>query len=209
MSLLRHTLDRMTATLPPTSHAVSDAIRHYRELRQLSRDELTYILSANGHDLDVDDLRAIEDGISAATVDDLTAIAHALDVTPAGLLSHTPIDQPVPEGPLATGVPDNVQHAELRAWVHGDAALDPESRLRWYQRLVSDLWMRSTFIEDQLRGAQLELEELGELAIREADMPPVQRLHERIRAGEYELVQVDLALAMAEQRLEALQGVGH
>jgi hypothetical protein len=42
------------------------------------------------------------------TVDDLMAIAYALDTTPAVLLTHIPIDMPAPEGPLATGLPANL-----------------------------------------------------------------------------------------------------
>ena len=111
MSLLRHTLEPMK-TASPTSAAVSEAVRHYRELRGLTRDELTYVLAANGHELDVDDLRGIEDGMTAATVDDLTAIAYALDISPADMFSHVPADQPVPEGSPATGVPSDVPMAE-------------------------------------------------------------------------------------------------
>ncbi|MGC0141406.1 helix-turn-helix domain-containing protein [Pseudactinotalea sp. Z1732] len=194
--------------LSPTSIAVASAITHYRELRELSRDELSSLLRRTGHELDVDGVRAVEDGISTATVDDLTAIAHALGITPADLLSHVPVDQPVPEGPIATGVPDDVPLAEYRAWLTGSTALDCDSRLQWHQQLISDLRIRSTHVEDQLGGAREELSDLGVLAIREADMPPVQRLNERVRTGEHELVDVDLALALAEQRLADLQSAG-
>src|SRR5438445_378649 len=47
------------------------------------------------------------------------AIEHALDTTPAVLLAHIPIDIPAPEGPLATGLPADLDQAELRAWVEG------------------------------------------------------------------------------------------
>ena len=57
-----------------SSRAVGDAIARYRELRRLSRDELAYALSAVGHDLDVDDLRLIEQGRAIVTVDDLVAV---------------------------------------------------------------------------------------------------------------------------------------
>ncbi|MDZ5076809.1 hypothetical protein [Nesterenkonia sp. HG001] len=75
-------LDHTEANVPPTSHAVSDAVRHYREPRGLTRDELTYVLHHSGYDLDVDDLRGIEDRLTVATVDDPTAIAYALEISP-------------------------------------------------------------------------------------------------------------------------------
>lgn len=61
---------------------MSDAITHYRQLRELTTDELAYVL---------------------LMLDDLVAIAYVLDTTPAVLLSHIPIDMPEPEGPFATG----------------------------------------------------------------------------------------------------------
>lgn len=196
---------RPMTPLPPTSRTVAAAVEHYRELRGLTRDELARLLHHNGHELDVDDIRGIEQRLTSATVDDLTAIACALDTSPAELLSHISVDQPAPEGPAATGVPDNVCPAKHRDWLLGATSLDVDSRLDWHRSLVTGLRMRSVHIEDQLRGAQQELEDLGELAVREADMPPVQRLHARIDDGEQQLSQTDLALATAEQRLQDLQ----
>jgi hypothetical protein len=123
------------------------------------------------------------------------AIAHALDTTPAVLLTHIPIDIPAPEGPLATGLPADLDQAELRAWVEGRTELDRESRLQWWEDRTSRLRVLSTHHEEQLQGAYAELRELGELAEQEADAPPVQVLHERIRDGEYAMNQADLALA--------------
>lgn len=195
-------------TTLPTSTAVSSAVRHYRELRQLTRDELSHLMRHNGHHLNVEEVRGIEQRLTAATVDDLTALAYALDVTPADLLGHTPIDQPVFDGSAATGLPEDVQQAELRAWLSGSTDLDAQTRLSWHQQLITDLQMKATHIEDQLHGAQEEISSLGVLAIREAEMPPVQRLKQRVRQGEHEIAQIDVALAMAQQRLEELQEPG-
>jgi hypothetical protein len=95
---------------------------------------------------------------------------------------------------------------ELRAWAEGRTALDPQSRIGWWQDRVSRLRVLSTHHEEQLQGAHEEIRELGELALLEADAPPVQVLQSRIRDGEYALNQADLALAVAEQQLEALCG---
>ncbi|WP_169252845.1 helix-turn-helix transcriptional regulator [Brevibacterium sp. 'Marine'] len=75
------------ADFPPTSRAFADAVHHYRQLRDLSLDELAYVLSQLGHGLTTADLRRIEHWERAATVDNLIAIAAALGVRPAILLS--------------------------------------------------------------------------------------------------------------------------
>ncbi|SMX99700.1 hypothetical protein BLIN101_03397 [Brevibacterium linens] len=204
MSVLGPTLDAM-ADLPPTSRAFADAVHHYRQLRDLSLDELAYVLAQLGHGLTTEDLRRIEHGEQAATVDDLIAIAAALGARPAILLSHIPIDMPVPDTALATGLPADLEQPELRAWLEGKTTLDHRARLRWAVDQVSRLQIRSGHFEDQLRAAREELHELGELADREADAPQVVDLHDRIREGEHELTQAELGLALAERRLEDLR----
>lgn len=79
--------------LPPTSRAFADAVHYYRQLRDLSLDELSYVLAQLGHGLTT---RHIERREQAATVDDLIAIAAALGSRSAILLSHIPIDMPAP-----------------------------------------------------------------------------------------------------------------
>lgn len=204
MSAPRRTLDAMV-DLPPTSRAVADAVHHYRQLRELTLDELAYVLAQLGHGLTTEDLRRIEDAERPATVDDLIAIAAALDARPAILLSHIPIDMPVPETPLATGLPADVEQPELRAWLEGKTGLDHRARLRWAIDQVARLQIRSTHFEDQLRAAREELNELGELALQEADAPQVVDLEYRIREGGHELTQAELGLALADQRLERLR----
>ncbi|MFE4835528.1 hypothetical protein ACFRAU_12700 [Arthrobacter sp. NPDC056691] len=190
----------------PTTLAVSDAITHYRQLRELSCDELSYVLSMLGYTLSSDAIAAVENRERPVTVDDLVAISYALGTSPAVLLTHIPIDMPAPEGPLASGLPADVEPLELRAWAEGRTALDPRSRIGWWQDKVSRLRVLSMHYEEQLQGAYEEIRELGELALQEADAPPVQVLQSRIRDGEYALHQADLALATAEQQLEALRG---
>lgn len=191
--------------LPPTSRAFADAVHHYRQLRDLTLDELAYVLAQLGHGLTTEDLRRIENAERPATVDDLIAIAAALGARPAILLSHIPIDMPVAEAPLATGLPADVEQPELRAWLESRTGLDHRARLRWAINQVSRLQIRSTHFEDQLRAAREELNELGELALQEADAPQVVALEDRIREGEHELTQAELGLALAERRLEDLR----
>jgi transcriptional regulator with XRE-family HTH domain len=191
--------------IPPTSQAVSDAITHYRQRREMNHDELADVLSTLGHPLSARALAEMENRNRPVTVDDLIALAYALGTTPAVLLAHIPIDMPEPEGPLATGLPSDVDHPELRAWIEGRTALDHASRVGWWQNRVGRLRMLSLHHEEQLQGAYAELRDLGELAIQEADAPPVQALHARIRDGQYALNQTDLALALAEQQLDRLR----
>lgn len=192
-------------SLPPTSLAVSDAITHYRQLRKLTRDDLAYVLETCGHPLSAEFIAEMENRQRTVTVDDLMALAYALDATPAALLTHIPIDMPMPEGPLATGLPASLDQAELRAWVEGATCLDHESRVRRSADRVSRLRVLSTHLEEQLQGARAEIRELGDLAGQEADGVPVQVLQDRVRDGEYALNQTELALALAERRLDSLR----
>ncbi|MFE4336722.1 DNA-binding protein [Streptomyces sp. NPDC056831] len=189
----------------PTSLAVSDAITHYRQLRELTCDELAYVLLVLGHPIPADAIAEIERCERPVTVDDLVAIAYALDTTPAVLLAHIPIDMPEPEGPLGTGLPSDVDQAELRAWIEGRTALDRESRVRWWEERAGRLRVRSAHHEEQLQGAYAELYELGELALQEADALPVQRLQWRIKDGEHALNQSEVALALTEHQLDNLR----
>ncbi|WP_265446017.1 hypothetical protein [Flexivirga meconopsidis] len=84
--------------------------------------------------------------------------------------------------------------------------LDYASRQRWAQDRVQRLEIRSPRVEDQLQAAYEELRDLGELADQETDAMPVIRLHDCIQTGDYDLSQVNVALAYAEQRLGWLQG---
>ncbi|GAA1180076.1 hypothetical protein [Nesterenkonia xinjiangensis] len=103
-------------------------MRHYREPRGLTRDELTYVLHHSGYDLDVDDLRGIEDRLTVATVDAPTAIAYVLEISPADLLTHIPVDQPVSEGSRTTGLPCDVETCELHDSTSGKTSLDRQCR---------------------------------------------------------------------------------
>lgn len=196
--------DPFMLPLAPTSLAVSDAITHYRQLRELTRDELAYVLEMSGHSLGVDAITEMENRDRPVAVDDLVAISYALGTTPAVLLTHIPIDMPDPEGPLATGLPGDVQQAEARAWIEGRTMLDHESRVLWWQNEVGRLRVLTAHHEEQLQGAYAEIRDLGELATQEEDASQVQALHILIHDGEHALNQSEVALALAEMQLDAL-----
>ncbi|MFJ5725775.1 DNA-binding protein [Streptomyces sp. NPDC093149] len=184
---------------------MSDAITHYRQLRELTIDELAYVLLMLDHPISADALAEMERCACPVTVDDLVAIAYVLDTTPAVLLSHIPIDVPEPEGPLATGLPSDVDQTELRAWLEGKTTLDRQSRLSWWKERVARLRVRAAHHEEQLQGAYAELCELGDPADQEADAPPMQRLQWRIQVVEHALNQSEVALALTEHRLDNLR----
>jgi len=188
----------------PTSLAVSAALTHYRTQAELTIDELAFVTLMHGCEVPADRLRAIERCGQSATVDELMLLAVVLDITPADLLSYVPEDAPLPEHPLATGVPADVDPQELRAWLQGQTGLDAVSRRRWAEERVQCLSIRAAHLEDQLRAAHEELQQLGELALQEADAVPMILLHDRIQDGEHALSQTSTGLAYAELRLEQL-----
>ncbi|MGW0895535.1 DNA-binding protein [Streptomyces goshikiensis] len=182
---------------------MSDAITHYRQLRELTIDELTCVLLMLDHPISADALAEMERCARPVSVDDLVAIAYVLDTTPAVMLSHIPIDMPEPDGPLATGLPNDVDQAELRAWLEGKTTLDRATRVSWWKERVARLRVRAAHHEEQLQGAYAELRELGDLAHQEASALPV--LQHRIQDGEHALNQSEIALALTEHRLDNLR----
>jgi transcriptional regulator with XRE-family HTH domain len=192
-------------TLSPTSLAVSAAVADHREAAGLTVDELAETVRHLGYRMTPADIRAIEAGEVPATVDDLVALAVALGTTPVVLLSHVPADLPDPdEGPIATGVPDDVAGSQLRDWMEGRTALDRQSRVAYWRERASRLELRRIHHQEQQEAAATELADLGELALQEADAGPVIALHERVDEGDWLLGQCDRAQALIEHRLDRL-----
>lgn len=198
------TLRAMSHTAPaPLACSVAHAITHYRDLGMLDTEHLAEILAVLGSPLTAADLRDIEDGTRLVALDDLPALARALEVTVPQLLAHVPPDTPLEEPP-ALGVPDDMSPGEFRAWLEGRTGLTLVSRIAWVEDQIADLQVAATHHADQLDGARAEIAALGELAIQEADTPPVWRLEERLRSATHAVQQVDMALAYAEQHRENL-----
>lgn len=89
----------------PISRVVACAGTHFRQNRRLTPDELAFVLSGLGHDLNADDQGPI--GRRHQRRDRLRSRRHravALDVTPAQLLSHIP-DSDAHRGALARSRP--------------------------------------------------------------------------------------------------------
>ena len=192
----------------PTTLAVADAIACSRRTRDLTQDELAYLVSLHGFEISPDAIGDIEGAQRPTTVDELFAIAHVLDVSPALLLSHVPADSERPEGaPIATGLPPDLVPAELSEWVVGHILLDDESRLRWWQDQKVRLDILTTHLEEQLEGARAELRDLGELAAQEADSAPIERLIARIRDAELAVHDIERAHVAVDMRLDELLGL--
>ncbi|MCY0954292.1 hypothetical protein [Streptomyces sp. H27-S2] len=67
---------------------MSDAITHYRQLRELTIDELAYVLLMLDHPISADALAEMERCARPVTVDDLVAIAYVLDTTRGAAVAH-------------------------------------------------------------------------------------------------------------------------
>ncbi|EDY61331.1 MULTISPECIES: hypothetical protein [Streptomyces] len=78
----------MHAVVPSRGLAGSDAITHYRQLRELTVDELACVLEMLDHPVSADGRAEMERDARPVTVDDLVAISCALDAAPVLLLSH-------------------------------------------------------------------------------------------------------------------------
>lgn len=190
--------------LLPTGGAVAAAIAHHRKISGLSYESLEIALADNGHPISALDLALMEVGEAPVTVDDLVAIAFALDTTPTDLLTHIDGDDPSPEYPFATGLPGDAEMPEVRDWILGRARLDRASRLRWWRNERQCLLVRRAHVVEHLEAARAELTDLGELALQEADALPVQRLHARIHDGEFALDLVRRAMARADRHVDDL-----
>ena len=117
--------------LGPTGRIVASRIAEIREARQMTFATLASKLAELGHPIPTLGLRRIESRARRVNVDDLVAIAVALDVSPQALL--------MPEydtAILPTALPSNFTAAEARAWMRGDLNLTLESRHDfWLERL--------------------------------------------------------------------------
>lgn len=193
--------------LRPTGHAVADAVQHHRQLCELSRDELSFVLRQLGYDLSAEDISEIENRQREVTVDDLMGLAYALETTPVVMLAHIPIDLPGAEVPLATGLPSDVEQQELIEWMTGQTTLDLPTRTQWWRDKIERLEMRAAHLEEQLGGAYLDLKERGlPASVTDEEVTADARsLHQRIHSCEYEITQTDLAIVFAEQHLSDLE----
>jgi transcriptional regulator with XRE-family HTH domain len=128
-----------TSDLGPTGEHVARAVRTFREARHLGYAELSRRLTKQGRTIPPLGLRRIEAGERRVDVDDLVALALALDVAPVALL--LPADRDSYRPLVAGGEPYTWQHI----WLWGTGL----------QPLSGDML---TFIRDSnpIKWAQIE-----------------------------------------------------
>lgn len=136
--------------LGPTGQRASERVAHFRGLRRLTYQSLADRLSSLGWPIPELGLRRIESGARRVTVDDLTALAVALDVSPLALI----LPPRAEEGPLPTGVPDGLTSAEVWAWSREQTALAPESRFDFWADEAARLWDEMAAYEQMRSAAQ-------------------------------------------------------
>lgn len=119
--------------LGPTGRHVADRLAELRASRNLTYQGLSDRLTELGWPIPELGLRRIEARARRVTVDDLLALASALNVSPLDLLL------PRSEGELPTAVPEDVNLDEVWAWAKQQTNLNPEARASYWRLQAVDL----------------------------------------------------------------------
>lgn len=182
--------------LGPSGLTVARAIAHHRQQQGLTYAELERRTEQIGHKVGTVALRRIEAHARRVDVDDLTALAVALRVSPVDLLTHIPPEKPLPdEITVVTGLRPDFPPAELAAWMAGKTGVTTQERIvYWNQALVE--------IED---GRRLAAEEIREARERCDQDPRSLDLIERAHNAESDLAIIHRARDMARRRLWLLK----
>jgi transcriptional regulator with XRE-family HTH domain len=106
---------RPAAQYGPTAEAVAQNVRRLRERRGMTIYSLSGALRDAGRPITPSAIAKIEKQQRQVTVDDLTALATVLDVSPAALLL-----PPVEDGPVNITPAKSVPWAVAWRWAHGE-----------------------------------------------------------------------------------------
>jgi transcriptional regulator with XRE-family HTH domain len=127
---------RPAAQYGPTAEAVAQNVRRFRERRGLSIYSLSGALSKIGRPITPSAIAKIEKQQRQVTVDDLTALAEVLDVSPSTLLL-----PPFSDGPVNITPDKSVPWLVAWRWAHGEhppftpgGADDPRGDRDWAER---------------------------------------------------------------------------
>lgn len=114
-----------------TSDVVAAKVREIRQERQLDLAALSERLTDLGWPIPVAALSRLENGNRRVDVDDLFALANALDVSPIVLLGDSDAD------PLGTALPENALSPEVLAWLRNDmpSFRGGDRQLYWHARI--------------------------------------------------------------------------
>ena len=105
--------------LGPIGVNVTHTVRQFRQKRGLGYADLSRKLAKMGREIPPLGLRRIESGDRRVDVDDLVALALALDVSPLALLLPAETSSVTPQG-------DRYTAEEIWAWARGDGMLPPD-----------------------------------------------------------------------------------
>lgn len=181
--------------LDPTGRYVAEAVRTLRQNQDLTYKELEERLTANGHRIPALGLRRIESEARRVDVDDLMALAAALNVSPLRLLLHIPDEGQGAPYQVATGVPEDLSWNEAAAWVRDETGLSIAQRIEFWRAQVRTLTR-------MLDENELRITELREQCSKH---PDDRVLWDRLHWEEGLLSQADHNLAESVDMLEALE----
>lgn len=133
-----------------TGEVVRENIRRLREDVRMPLTELSAKLDELGRPIPVLGIRRIESGERRVDVDDLVALAVALEVSPAALLIP---DSSVPDERLAATAVGQLPARELLAWIIGRAPLPQQRSTANMHRTLPD-W----FIEEELANQRANID---------------------------------------------------
>lgn len=176
--------------LGATGTCVAEGIREYRQKRQLSFADLEERLTSAGHRIHALGLRRIEARTRRVDVDDLMAIAAALNVSPLRLLLHIPDHGQGTPYEVATGLPEDVPWNEAIAWARDETGLHLDERI--------DFWRREIRVLERIaseRTAQVQ-ELTQKLAENPDDPEQLARLHRAAGLEDLSLSNHSEAIAM-------------
>lgn len=182
-------------SLGPTGWAVADALRFYRTDQGLTYKELNERLVENGKEIPTLGLRRIEARARRVDVDELIALAYALDVSPIDMLTRVPEHARVPNHQIATSLPADVSFGELAAWIRGQTKLSLTGRVEYLQRETERLKGEVDRYEQQVQDMKKQL----------IETPNDEALLNRLHWAQGEAVMTTVAHARASDTLEVLQ----
>jgi transcriptional regulator with XRE-family HTH domain len=139
--------------LGATGQTVAKNLRRLRTDRELSLKELAEKAAASGRKFGINALSQAEKGQRRLDVDDLVALAAALDVTPAALMLPVTIDREAPV--QITGVKEPVPAQRAWRWMVGDQPLPGQMEGRsaeWgvqiFQSIARPWWLMGMLSAD-------------------------------------------------------------
>ena len=110
-----------------SARAVAHNVKKFRRRQGMTLEDLSKALEDAGQPISNSALSKLERGVRRVDVDDLTALAATLGVSPNDLLA-----PPASDEPSLTGVPDGISLEEVHKWLDGDVTLS-------YEALANDL----------------------------------------------------------------------